>query len=71
MQVDQQIVLSWAQHEAFGKIVWVKDGLCGIAFDRPISAQSLVATRDSDQLPSDRQIERDHVREWVEGLRRV
>ena len=71
MRVDDEIVLSWARYEAFGKIVWLRDGMCGIVFDRPISAQNLVVTRDCDLLPSDREIERIHAREWVEGMRRI
>ena len=67
-------VLSWSCHEAFGTIVWVAHGLCGMEFDEPLDPAVLLATRDLDatsRLPSDRDLERNLLREWVDGERRV
>jgi hypothetical protein len=74
VRVGQQAVLSWAHYEAFGEIVWVAHGLCGMVFEDPLDPAVLFATRDldaSERLPSDRELERNLMREWVDGERRV
>ena len=74
MVAGQQAVLGWAGYEAFGILVWVENGLCGIAFDEPLGADVVFATRDRDtreRLPSDHELERRRVREWVDGSRRI
>ncbi len=74
MVPGQQAVLSWAGFEAFGSLVWVENGMCGIAFGDPLAPEILVATRahdTRDHLPNDDELERWRVREWVEGSRRV
>ena len=70
----QQAILVWAGYEAFGALVWVEDAQCGIAFDDPLEPEVLFATRDLDtcqRLPSDLELERLRVREWVAGTRRI
>ena len=74
MVSGQQAVLSWARFEAFGILVWVEGGLCGIAFEEPLGPDVLFETRDHDthdRLPSDRELERRRAREWVKGSRRI
>lgn len=70
----QQAILTWSGYEAFGSLVWVDRGLCGIAFDEPLKAKVIIATRDLDaasRLPSDLELDRNRAREWVEGARRI
>src|SRR5215207_2014447 len=43
-----QGVLIWAGFEAFGRLVWVERGMCGMAFEQPLPQQVLIATRDLD-----------------------
>ena len=74
MARGQQAILTWSGHEAFGRLVWVDRGLCGIAFDETLEPEAIIATRDLDErsrLPSDLELERDRAREWVVGTRRV
>ena len=74
MAQGQQAILSWSGYEAFGTLVWVDRGLCGIAFDETLGPEALFATRDLDaasRLPSDRDLDRAHVGEWVAGTRRI
>jgi PilZ domain len=74
MALGQRAILSWSGFEAFGRLVWVDRGLCGIAFDDPLEPDVLIATRDLDavdRLPSDLELERNRAREWVAGTRRI
>lgn len=74
MLSGQQALLSWAGFEAFGILVWVEDGLCGIVFDEPLAPSVLIETRDRDacdRLPSDHELERLRASEWVMGTRRI
>jgi len=32
-------ILDWNLHEAYCKVTWVKPGMCGVEFDRPISTK--------------------------------
>ncbi|HVR91163.1 MAG TPA: PilZ domain-containing protein [Novosphingobium sp.] len=70
----QQAILAWAEFEAFGRVVWLAHGMCGMAFEEPLEPAALIATRDRDErehLPSDRDMARCDAREWVDGSRRV
>lgn len=74
MAQGQQAILTWCGYEAFGSLVWVDRGLCGLAFDDPIDPDVIFATRDLDasgRLPSDAEMELNRAREWVEGTRRI
>lgn len=39
-------ILDWSVHEAFCKVTWSRPGMCGIEFDRPLSAEALQKTID-------------------------
>lgn len=39
-------VLKWLGFEAWGQMVWHRGGYCGITFDKPISAQWVLETRE-------------------------
>ena len=47
IQVDQppkvgaEALLKWQTYEAFCRVVWAKDDMCGVAFDRPLSSAML------------------------------
>lgn len=74
MVSGQQAVVSWAGFEAFGVLVWVENAMCGIAFDEPLTPDVLIATRNRDardHLPSDSELERWRLREWVDGTRQI
>ena len=38
-------VLQWLGHEAMGQAVWMKDGYCGVLFDKPLAEAVILATR--------------------------
>lgn len=70
----QQAILTWSRYEAFGSLIWVDRGQCGIAFDETLHPEVLFATRDLDassRLPSDLELDRHRAREWVAGTRRI
>nr|WP_195908562.1 PilZ domain-containing protein [Novosphingobium sp. Gsoil 351] len=74
MAKGQQAMLTWSRYEAIGSLVWVEDGLCGIAFHDALLPEVLIATRDLDaidRLPGEREPERTEVRAGVAGIRRV
>lgn len=74
MSCGQTIVLEVALFEAFGKIVWIAGGSCGVSFDEPISSKLLLAMRvrdETDRLPSDSDLARKLAGEWVAGQRRI
>ena len=74
MARGQQAILTWSSYEAFGLLVWVDRGLCGIAFHETLKPEAIIATRDLDErfrLPSDLELDRTRAREWVAGTRRI
>ena len=34
-------ILDWTLHEAYCKVSWIKPGMCGVEFDRPIPAKAV------------------------------
>ncbi len=69
-----EILIEWAGFEAFGDVVWCKDGQCGIVFEEPIARPILLATRavhDAARLPDDRNLLRRIASQWVRGNRRL
>ena len=43
-------ILDWTMHEAYCRVTWVKPGMCGVEFDRPLSprvVEELVAAYPS------------------------
>jgi hypothetical protein len=70
IRVGQECVLSWAEHEAFGAVVWVRAGMCGLVFEQMIRPALLIHTRDLqdvEPLLDDYEITRDAARSWVSG----
>lgn len=68
------VVLTWHQFEAFGRIKWSHSGESGISFYDPIPPQWLIATRDHDdaeRLRDRRELARRHAQEWVKGQTRI
>lgn len=73
LRTGQDCVLLWDGHEAFGRLVWARAGFCGIAFDRPIAPQVLIATRDRNDvecLPDDFELRRQAARNFSTGVSR-
>jgi hypothetical protein len=56
------VVLTWAEHEAFGGVVWVREGFCGIQLEGPLQASVLVAAR---HLQDTRGLKRDEMADWI------
>ena len=74
MAKGQQAILTWSGFEAFGSLVWVSHGLCGIVFYEALGQNVMLATRDLDassRMPSDAELDRNRAREWVAGTRRI
>lgn len=74
IRAGQECLLSWAEHEAFGAVVWVRSGQCGLVFDRMITPAQLIQTRDiQDQEPllDDYEGARAAARSWALGSRRI
>jgi hypothetical protein len=46
--VGMTALLKWQDHEAFCKVVWSRDGMCGVQFDRPLSPAMLDETLQED-----------------------
>lgn len=36
---DTTVILRWQDHERVCIVIWAKDGLCGLRFDRPLSGE--------------------------------
>lgn len=62
LPVAREVLLRWGPHEAFGTIVWDRDGLRGVQFDQALPAAVLIATRDMQDAGG---LNRDEVAEWV------
>ena len=41
----RDLLLRWSGHEAFGTVVWERDGLRGVQFDEPLADDALGASR--------------------------
>ena len=54
-------------HEAFGMIVWVHDGECGVLFDEPLPEAILLGMRDAAACPNDREQARSAAATFVNG----
>lgn len=54
-------------HEAFGMIVWVHDGECGVLFDEPLPEAILLRMRDAGACPDDREQVRSAAATFVNG----
>jgi hypothetical protein len=68
------VVLTWREFEAFGRILWSHSGETGIGFYDPIPPEWLIATRDLGQVDDrkdNRERNRRHAQEWVRGLTRI
>lgn len=63
-------LVQWAGYEAFGRIVWARDGLAGVRFEEPIPDEWVMATRrlaEAEPLPDDAELHRRIARDWVGG----
>ena len=56
------LILRWGKHEAFGQIVWERDGMRGIQFDEPLPAGVLLAARALQDAGG---MSRDEIAEWL------
>jgi hypothetical protein len=68
------VVLSWHEFEAFGRIIWSHSRETGIGFYDPIPVEWLLAARDlngSEDLQKHRELVRRHAQEWVKGQARI
>ena len=63
--------MKWLDYEAFGDVIWHRDGQCGVLFDELVPAQWLIDTRDREpSLARNLAREtREAARNWVSGLR--
>jgi hypothetical protein len=65
--VGQDGVISWLGFEAFGKVVWAREGEIGIAFYDPIEPDVLLKTRqqvDQGMVHTRDGIAYSHARDW-------
>ena len=64
-------IVKWLDYEAFGDVIWHRDGQCGVLFDELVPAQWLIDTRDREpSLARNLAREtREAARNWVSGLR--
>lgn len=72
-RAGQDCVLMWDGHESFGRIVWVRGGMCGLFFDEVVPPAVLIATRDHNDksaLPEDRDLRREAARRFSSGVSR-
>lgn len=72
-RAGQDCVLLWDGYESFGRIVWVRGGMCGLFFDELVPPAVLIATRDRNDesaLPEDRELRREAARRFSTGVSR-
>jgi hypothetical protein len=50
VRMRHHCVLRWMQHRSPGRVVWQRNGFCGVAFDEAISPSVVLATLDRHQL---------------------
>ncbi|WP_137679733.1 PilZ domain-containing protein [Aurantiacibacter suaedae] len=65
-------VLVWLEYEAFGTIVWMENGFAGMAFDEPLPATVLLATRkkfDHRAYKTHEQEAREQAADWYLGYK--
>jgi len=58
----RDVLLRWGPHEAFGTVIWEREGLRGIQFDEPLPPSLLRSTRDMQDAAG---LSRTAVAEWV------
>ena len=51
-RVGTTALLKWETHEAFCKVMWAKDDMCGVAFDRPLKQTMLLETLQQNSRPA-------------------
>jgi len=63
------VVLKWDGVEAFGTVVWSREGQCGVWFDELLDQKVVLAARDAVDSSRDRNRDklRSLAREWVTG----
>lgn len=65
-----QAVLYWIGFEAFGEVVWQAGREVGLRFEEPLSAETVIATRQwqpEEHVRRDRAESRQFARNWVSG----
>ena len=62
LPLGRDIVLRWGNHEAFGAVVWVREGFHGVQFDEPLANAVLTDTR---HLQDTTGMNRDALAEWM------
>lgn len=62
LRPGRDVLLRWGRHEAFGIVVWEREGLRGIQFDEPLPQSLLLATREMQDAGG---LKRAAVAEWV------
>lgn len=58
--VGQDVELRWGGYDAFGATLWVRNGFCGIEFEQPLEAKTIVEARhlqDSQGLTAEGEAE--------------
>ena len=58
----QDVLLKWARHEAFGGVVWQREGFIGLAFDEPLAAAILIDTRHMQDAQG---MTREQMAQWL------
>ncbi len=46
VRVGEDAIVQWDHYEAFGRVVWTRDGQCGVCFDTMITPNMVIAARD-------------------------
>lgn len=69
-QPGQEVLIEWADFDAFGMVVWASQRTCGVRFFDPLKPGVLIATRDRNdvepvQTSKDRA--RHEARDFVQG----
>lgn len=69
-QLRGDVLLEWCGFEAFGRVVWSKPALSGIAFYDAIPNAWVLLTRNLDasgEVPNESEAARNHARAFVAG----
>ena len=62
LPIGRDVLLRWGAFDAFGTVIWERDGLHGIRFEEPLPAAMLIGTRDLHDAGS---MTRNEIAEWL------
>lgn len=69
-QPGQEVLIEWADFDAFGMVVWASHRTCGVRFFEPLKPGVLIATRDrndAEPVQTNKERARHEAKDFVQG----